>query len=153
MSVESIALWHKRARPEPTDRDFDVQLGCHFEEIAEMLEQLAFTVTDDGFTYPTMAGIDSAAFQSIKLLSQQLKQGTARAVIGDRKEFLDSLADQIVTSTGVGHCAGMNITEACIRVNSSNWSKYDANGQPIFDDNGKIAKGPNYHKPDLEGLV
>lgn len=37
MSIESIELWHKRARPEPTDKDFNVQLGCHLEEVVEML--------------------------------------------------------------------------------------------------------------------
>jgi hypothetical protein len=144
MSVESIALWHKRARPEPTDKDFNVQLGCHFEEIVEMMDTLEF---DSG------EGVASEAFRRLSELALHLKFGVVKAKVSDRKEFLDSLADQIVTATGVGHCAGMNITEACVRVNSSNWSKYDANGQPIFDANGKIAKGPNYHKPALEGLV
>jgi hypothetical protein len=69
-----------------------------------------------------------------------------------RGDFLDSVADQIVTAAGAGHCAGMQVTEAVRRVNSSNWSKYDTNGKPIFDENGKIAKGPNYEPPNLEGL-
>jgi hypothetical protein len=46
----------------------------------------------------------------------------------------------------------MNIVEAINRVNSSNWSKYNADGKPIFNEHGKIAKGPNYAPPDLEGL-
>jgi hypothetical protein len=73
-------------------------------------------------------------------------------VIADRRELLDSLADQIVTAVGVGHCANMNVPEAVLRVNKSNWSKYDQDGQPIFKPNGKIDKGPNYVEPDLSGL-
>lgn len=75
-----------------------------------------------------------------------------KPAIKDRKEFLDSLADQIVTGVGTGHCAGMQTVEACERVNESNWSKYDAGGRPIFDANGKITKGPSYKKPGLGGL-
>ncbi len=67
-------------------------------------------------------------------------------------EFLDSLADQIVTSVGVGHCAGMKTAEAVTAVNRSNYSKFDKNGYPIFNDSGKIAKGPDYAPPNLEGL-
>jgi hypothetical protein len=46
----------------------------------------------------------------------------------------------------------MNAAVAVTRVNASNWSKFDVNGTPFFDQNGKILKGPNYHAPDLEGL-
>jgi hypothetical protein len=66
--------------------------------------------------------------------------------------LLDSAADQIVTSVGVGHCAHTNIVKAVDVVNGSNWSKFDKDGQPIFDQNGKILKGPDYKAPDLEGL-
>ena len=145
MSVDSIELWHKRARPEPTDKDFNVQLGCHFEEIAEMLETL-------GTNSLSMRAHLDTTYDYIHHVADLLKSGVCSAYPKNRKEFLDSLADQIVTATGVGHCAGMKTSEACVRVNSSNWSKYDVNGQPLFDANGKISKGPNYHKPDLEGL-
>jgi hypothetical protein len=46
----------------------------------------------------------------------------------------------------------MNGPEALRRVNGSNWSKFNDDGQPIFDENGKIAKGPRYERPDLTGL-
>jgi hypothetical protein len=46
----------------------------------------------------------------------------------------------------------MQATEAVRRVNQSNWSKFDKDGQPIRDKDGKIAKGPDYKQPDLEGL-
>ena len=146
MSIESIELWHRRARPEPTARDFDVQLGCHLEEIVEMLDTLMF---DHG---ASMRGQLTLARTSLDSLSQALKKGYMTASIADRNGFLDSLADQIVTATGCGHCASMQTSEALRRVNASNWSKFDDDGQPIRDANGKIAKGPGYKEPDLEGL-
>ena len=81
-----------------------------------------------------------------------LKNGELLAHITDRKEFLDSLADQVVTSVGAGYCAGMKTADAVAAVNRSNYSKFDKNGYPIFNENGKIAKGPDYAPPNLEGM-
>jgi hypothetical protein len=89
---------------------------------------------------------------AINVTAKNLKEGNITATVDDRNGFLDSLADQIVTAVGVGHCAGMKTAAACVAVNSSNWSKFSENGYPLFDENGKIKKGPNYHKPDLEGM-
>lgn len=140
MSIESIELWHRRARPEPTAVNFGVQLGCHFEEINEMLDTLKF----DG-------GYGNLRYE-LKLLASRLKTGEEVATIVDRKEFLDAAADQIVTAVGIGHCAGMRTAESIAEVNRSNWSKFDENGNPIFNADGKIMKGPNYKAPNLEGL-
>ena len=142
MSTESIELWHKRARPEPTDKDFSVQLGCHFEEIEEMMTTI---ITDDD-------GLWQEVRSQIYVLSKLLKLGELKARVDDRKEFLDSIADQVVTGIGAAYCAGMRAADACDRVNTSNWSKFDHNGQPIRDANGKIKKGPNYQPPVLDGL-
>ena len=71
--------------------------------------------------------------------------GHARAVL----LVLDSLADQIVTAVGTAHMNGMDIVGALHEVNGSNFSKFDDEGNPIFNDNKKIMKGPNYYKPDL----
>ena len=142
MSIESIELWHRRGRPDPTPREFDIQLGCHFEEIVEMLAVVNMSQND------TLVRARAA----LGWLANGLKQGHLQASITDRKEFLDSIADQIVTGVGVGHCAGMQTVDAVEQVNLSNWSKYDVDGNPVFDDNGKIKKGPNYAPPDLTGL-
>jgi predicted HAD superfamily Cof-like phosphohydrolase len=142
MSIDTIELWHKRARPKPTDENFNVQLGCHFEEIVEMLAVVNTTQND------TLVRARTA----LSWLADGLKKGLVTANITDRKEFLDSLADQIVTATGVGYCAGMKTADAVASVNRSNYSKFDKNGYPIFNENGKIAKGPDYAPPNLEGM-
>lgn len=144
MSLENIELWHKRARPTPTREDFNVQLGCHFEELDEMFGALAFDFDT--------AHVASEARSYIKLLAARLKSGKGKATIYGRKDFLDSIADQIVTGVGAAHCAGMQGAEAVNRVNTSNWSKFDDEGMPLRDANGKIAKGAKYTPPDLEGL-
>ena len=142
MTTEAIELWHKRARPEPTAADFNVQLGCHFEEIEEMMRSIEAS--------------DHELWEEVRLevlvLSKLLKGGHMKATINNRNEFLDSIADQVVTGIGAAYCAGMRAADACDRVNTSNWSKFDHNGQPIRDANGKITKGPNYQPPVLDGL-
>jgi predicted HAD superfamily Cof-like phosphohydrolase len=142
MSADQIELWHKRARPSPTAADFNVQLGCHFEEIEEMMRAIK--------------GSDYELWEDVRLqilvLSKLLKGGHMAAQITDRKELLDSLADQVVTGIGVGHCAGMKTAEAIAAVNRSNYSKFDKNGKPIFNEQGKVMKGPDYSPPDLKGL-
>ena len=151
MSIESIELWHKRARPNPTERDFNTQLGCHLEEIVEMIATLRFThQSGSGIEMP---GKNSMLYQQINDFAEGLKSGRITAQIANRKELLDALADQIVTSVGVGHTANMKITRAVDIVNTSNWSKFSPEGQPYFDQNAKILKGPNYVPPALEDCV
>lgn len=135
--IELISEWIKRAVPSPTDKNKNVQIGCHIEEVAEMLDAL---------------GLHSQA-SIMDDLATQLKSGelVLNHSLVNRKELLDACCDQVVTATGVATMYGMDINEGCRRVNISNWSKF-VNGQPVFDENGKIKKGPNYIKPNLEGL-
>lgn len=148
MSTDLIEMWHQRARPEPTQENLEVQLGCHFEEIREMLECLSVINPETGEELPMTKNL---IYSILYTLSEGLKYGTVKVNITNRKGFLDSLCDQVVTGVGVGHCAHMKITEAIHRVNDSNWSKY-VDGKPVFKENGKIGKGPHYKEPDLEGL-
>ena len=144
-------LWFKRAKPEPTEQNFNVQVGVHFEEFVEMLDTMRFYAP----TFPggTLTGAVMSLRNKLHILAEDLKSGKVQAVVEDRIEFLDSLADQIVTATGTGYMAGMNVPAALDRVNGSNFSKFDDNGMPLFDANGKIKKGPNYRKVNLEDLV
>lgn len=146
MSIEAIALWHKRARPEPTFENFNVQLGCHFEEIAEMLVALE---GENGVTNNKL----SEMRMSMMSLAEGFKSGHYQAFPTPRTEFLDSICDQIVTAVGVAYCDKMDVVKGVEEVNRSNWSKFDHHGQPYFDDNGKIKKGPQYSQPNLEGLA
>ena len=142
-----INEWHRRAKPEPTMRDFEVQLGCHFEEVAEMLE--TFDLHQDRYDL-----VREEARQRLAELALVLKTGHADVRYDriDREGLLDAVADQVVTGVGVAYRAKMDAVNAITEVDISNWSKFDAAGQPIFDENGKVKKGPNYKPPALEGL-
>ena len=144
-------LWFKRAVPKPVEKNFNVQVGAHFEEFVEMLDTMRFYAP----TFPggTLQGAVMSLRNKLHTLAEDLKSGKVQAVVEDRIEFLDSLADQIVTATGAGYMAGMNVPAALDRVNASNFSKFSDDGMPLFDANGKIKKGPNYKKVNLEGLV
>ena len=145
MSIESIELWHRRARPDPTQRDFATQLGCHLEKVVEMLDTLVF---NQGYDMPGHLTLARTALDS---LATSLKRGYMTAGVVDREGFLDSLADQVVTAIGAGHCAGMQTAEAIERVNVSNWTK-TVDGEFQRDANGKITKPSTYVPPDLKGL-
>lgn len=140
--MRNVELWHKRARPEPTSEDFRIQLGCHLEEVCEMFGALELHHSWDGL------------FDELELLATRLKNGDSEVAIKNRVELLDSLADQVVTAIGVGHCAGLRTAEGIEEVNRSNWSKFNQEtGQPVFNEYGKIAKGPNYRAPNLKDFV
>ena len=151
MSIESIALWHNRARPNPTEQGFNVQLGCHLEEIVEMIEALRFSYKNG--TGVEMPGKNSMIYQQLKDFSDGLKAGRITASIANRKELADALADQVVTAIGVGQTARIDTARAVNIVNTSNWSKFSPEGQPYFDQDGKVLKGPNYVPPALEDCV
>lgn len=143
--IASIKLWHKRARPEPTARDFNVQLGCHLEEVVEMLTSIS---GGDGISVDK---INTAAY-IVSSLAEGLKLGTYDAWVINRKEFLDACCDQIVTAVGAAHCADMDVVKGMDIVQTSNWSK-TVNGEFLRDENGKIKKPPSYVAPDLGDCV
>ena len=142
--IDNITLWHKRARPEPTDRDLDIQIGCHIEEFIEMVDALEID-------WDTHTDLDRAV-NILEEFCNDLKKGVKTISSMNREAILDSLADQIVTAVGVGHCAKMDMVAACQEVNDSNWSKFNYKGFPEFDENGKIKKGERYRKPNLKGM-
>lgn len=144
MSVDAIKLWHSRARPEPADKHFQAQLACHIEEMSEMMEELD---SDDHL----LAFLLLKTRKDLSNIAMVMREKGAAAYIKDRENFLREMTDQIVTSVGVCHTAKMDIVEAISRINAANWSKYDHEGNPIFDESGKIVKGPNYVKATLKG--
>lgn len=132
--------------PEPTTKNFSTQLGVHFEEISEMLDEL------EGVGGPATMILEMAK-QANKALSMYLKQNDDVVRVKDRVEFLDALCDQLVTATGTGHMVGMDIAGGFAEVNRSNCSKLDEKGRPILDENQKFIKGPYYFKPNLKPFV
>jgi predicted HAD superfamily Cof-like phosphohydrolase len=65
-------------------------------------------------------------------------------------ETADALTDILYVTYGAGHALGINLDQCFDEVQNSNMSKLDINGKPIYDENGKVMKGPNYFKPNLK---
>ena len=71
----------------------------------------------------------------------------------DIKEVADALTDILYVTYGAGHAFGVNLDKCFKEVQNSNMSKLDPDGKPIYNDKGKVMKGPNYFKPDLSKFV
>lgn len=137
MDIKEIIEWFKAAKPKPTTDDIAVQIGCHFEEIKEMCHDMNLYC-------------DDVVTQELRFKTNYLpyKHSIENMCSKEKAAVLDSLCDQIVTAIGVGYMMGFDMAGALDEVNKSNWSKFK-DGQPVFDENGKIAKADGYFKPDL----
>ena len=71
----------------------------------------------------------------------------------DIKEVADALTDILYVTYGAGHAFGINLDKCFEEVQSSNMSKLGKDGKPIYNENGKVMKGPNYFKPNLNKFV
>jgi predicted HAD superfamily Cof-like phosphohydrolase len=74
----------------------------------------------------------------------------------DKKDLLeaaDALTDLLYVTYGAGHAFGINLDDCFNEVQNSNMSKLGTDGKPIYNDAGKVMKGPNYFKPDLSKFV
>tara|TARA_B000000532_G_C18599745_1_gene290773 strand:- start:100 stop:471 length:372 start_codon:yes stop_codon:yes gene_type:complete len=68
-------------------------------------------------------------------------------------EIADALTDILYVTYGAGHAFGINLDSCFDEVQNSNMSKLDENGNPIYNENGKVLKGPNYFEPNLKKLI
>ena len=71
----------------------------------------------------------------------------------DLVEVADALTDILYVTYGAGHAFGINLDDCFEEVQNSNMSKLDKDGKPIYNDKGKVMKGPNYFKPDLNKFI
>tara|TARA_B100001093_G_C26435017_1_gene845631 strand:- start:412 stop:753 length:342 start_codon:yes stop_codon:yes gene_type:complete len=71
----------------------------------------------------------------------------------DIKEVADALTDILYVTYGAGHAFGINLDKCFTEVQNSNMSKLGSDGRPIYNDKGKVMKGPNYFKPDLNKFL
>ena len=68
-------------------------------------------------------------------------------------EVADALTDILYVTYGAGHAFGIDLDKCFDEVQNSNMSKLDSNGKPIYNNDGKVMKGPNYFKPDLTKFI
>jgi len=89
----------------------------------------------------------------VSLIEEELSELKEAIENKDIKEVADALTDILYVTYGAGHAFGIDLDKCFDEVQRSNMSKLDENGKPIFNENGKVLKGPNYFKPNLEKFI
>ena len=89
----------------------------------------------------------------IDLIKEEIDELTDAIKNKDLLEVADALTDILYVTYGAGHAFGIDLDKCFDEVQNSNMSKLDENGNPIYNDSGKVMKGPNYFKPNLSKFV
>ena len=89
----------------------------------------------------------------IDLIKEELDELKEAMDNKDLLEVADALTDILYVTYGAGHAFGINLDKCFDEVQNSNMSKLDENGKPIYNESGKVMKGPNYFKPNLSKFV
>lgn len=133
MDIQEIIEWFKAAKPKPTEKDKATQIGCHFEEVSEMMWSLSCNnIANKTYEF-------SEEFYASPAINKDIDGGFVELPKNWEIDLLDALCDQIVTAIGVGYMIGFDMVGALDEVNKSNWSKFK-DGVPVFDETAKSPK-------------
>ena len=89
----------------------------------------------------------------ISLISEELEELKQAISEKNLTEVADALTDILYVTYGAGHAFGIDLDRCFDEVQNSNMSKLGKDGKPIFNEFGKVMKGPNYFKPDLSKFI
>ena len=89
----------------------------------------------------------------IDLIKEELEELTEAMNTKDLLEVADALTDILYVTYGAGHAFGIDLDKCFEEVQNSNMSKLGEDGKPIYNESGKVMKGPKYFKPDLTKFV
>lgn len=149
--LSHIVEWFDKARPQATQSDFQSQLGCHFEEVVEMIDEIEGSSSG---TWQLLGDARKALHELAEHLKATANNPTVTVLEANRIGFIDSVTDQIVTVTGSARALRMDVVGATAEVSWSNWTKFDEHLEPIRNpQTQKVMKGPYYEKPDLTPYV
>ena len=120
----------------------------NFENVRKFMETFGQEIREKpGFPNDK---ITSLRYDLIREELSELKEAIENK---DLKEVADALTDILYVTYGAGHAFGIDLNKCFTEVQNSNMSKLDLNGKPIYNDKGKVMKGPNYFKPDFSRFV
>jgi predicted HAD superfamily Cof-like phosphohydrolase len=120
----------------------------NFERVKKFMETFGQEIREKA-GFPNEK-ISSLRYDLIKEELDELKEAMDNK---DIKEVADALTDILYVTYGAGHAFGVDLDKCFEEVQNSNMSKLDSDGKPIYNDKGKVMKGPNYFKPDLTKFV
>jgi len=120
----------------------------NFEKVRKFMETFGQEIKEKA-QFPNEK-ITSLRYDLIKEELDELKEAMDN---NDIKEVADALTDILYVTYGAGHAFGINLDKCFEEVQNSNMSKLGTDGKPIYNDKGKVMKGPNYFKPDLNKFI
>ena len=120
----------------------------NFESVKKFMETFGQEIKEKA-SFPNDK-ITSLRYELIKEELDELKDAIDSK---DIKEVADALTDILYVTYGAGHAFGINLDKCFEEVQNSNMSKLGTDGKPIYNDKGKVMKGPNYFKPDLNKFL
>ena len=120
----------------------------NFEKVGKFMKTF-------GQEVKTTSGLSSEKINllRIKLIIEELEEFKKAIEEDDIVEVADALTDILYVTYGAGHAFGIDLDKCFDEVQKSNMSKLDDNGKPIYNDLGKVMKGPNYFKPNLSKFL
>ena len=120
----------------------------NFESVKKFMETFG-QETKEKASFPNDQ-IISLRYDLIKEELDELKEAMDKK---DIKEVADALTDILYVTYGAGHAFGIDLDKCFEEVQNSNMSKLGSDGKPIYNDKGKVMKGPNYFKPNLGKFI
>ena len=120
----------------------------NFESVKKFMETFGQEIKEKA-EFPNDK-ITALRFDLIKEELDELKDAIENK---DIKEVADALTDILYVTYGAGHAFGINLDRCFEEVQKSNMSKLGENGKPIYNEKGKVMKGPHYFKPNLSKFV
>ena len=120
----------------------------NFESVRKFMETFGQEIKQKA-EFPSLK-ISSLRYELMKEELEELKIAIKK---NDIKEVADALTDILYVTYGAGHAFGIDLDKCFKEVQNSNMSKLGHDGKPIYNDKGKVMKGPNYFKPDLSKFV
>jgi len=120
----------------------------NFEKVGDFMEAFGQEV----LYVPTMPDFNLAALRLdlIEEEVQELRDGLGRSSL---LEVADALTDILYVVYGAGHAFGIDLDDCFHEVHRSNMTKLGEDGRPMYREDGKVMKGPNYEEPDLDQFV
>ena len=120
----------------------------NFESVKKFMETFGQEIREKA-SFPDDK-ITSLRYELIKEELDELKEAIDSK---DMKEVADALTDILYVTYGAGHAFGINLDKCFEEVQNSNMSKLGPEGKPIYNNAGKVMKGPNYFKPNLKKFL
>ena len=118
-------------------------------------EKVGLFMKTFGQEVKTNAGFSSDKINKLRidLIEEELEELREAIKKRDLKETIDALTDILYVTYGAGHAFGVNLDKCFEEVQNSNMSKLGEDGKPIYNENGKVMKGPNFFKPNLNQFL